>query len=204
MAAPSYANDLTDIFTDGSTTGWSALGGGASGLNQETDYFIQGTSCLSKNAWASALKGMIYVPGGSVTVPTDGCVMFWLTHLTPNSLDPIASGGVQALIGSSSTAFKQWYVAGSDTVLFGGWLAIPVNPTITPDATTGSPSATLASFGGQASLTGARPRVPRGVSTRFATGAARSRSRTATLARPRRSQARTHGSRTPRRGGMAR
>jgi len=138
-----------------STSGWTALGGGAAGMNApETDIFIQGNNCISKNAWASALKGMIYDSGSGITVPTDGAVVWWIAHLTPNSMNTKAAGGLRCLIGSGSGAYKHWYVDGSDTNVFGGWTFAAVNPTITADATTGSPTATLQFFGGLADMVG--------------------------------------------------
>ena len=56
MAAPTYANDLTDINvvdTAGGTTSWSALGGGSAGLASETDYYIQGDGCISKAGFSA-------------------------------------------------------------------------------------------------------------------------------------------------------
>lgn len=142
MTAATYATNLGSIFTDGNTTGWTALGGGTPGLNQETDFYIQGTSCLSKNAFASALKGMIYDSGADQGGSgTDGAYIFWLTHLTPNSLAAIASGGIRALIGSGTGDYREFYVAGNDTLAFGGWILAAVNEAATADNTTGTPTA---------------------------------------------------------------
>ena len=156
MAAPVYSTDMTDLLLDmPNTTGWTALGGGASGLTApETDYFIQGSNCITKAAWASALKGMIYDTGSGITVPTDGAVLMWVNHLTPNSTNTKANGGVRVIIGSSAAAYKHWYVAGSDTNVFGGWTLGAVDPSVTADATTGSPSATLQFFGALADMVG--------------------------------------------------
>lgn len=154
MTAATYTTNLADIFTDGTTTGWTAIGGGQSALAQETDYFIQGTSCLSKGAWASATKGAIYSHGSDAGgSSTDGAYFMWITHLTPNSLAVKSSGGIQMLIGSATGAYEQYYVGGSDTIEFGGWIIAAVSETIAGDATTGSPSATIESyFGGLANL----------------------------------------------------
>lgn len=149
MTAAAYSTNLGNIFTDGTTTGWSAIGGGASGLNQETDYYIQGTSCLSKNAFASATKGMIYAHGSDAGGSgTDGAYLMWVTHLTPNSLDTKAGGGIQFLIGSATGAYEQYYVGGSDTIEFGGWILAAVNEATAGDTSTGSPSATVESHFG--------------------------------------------------------
>jgi hypothetical protein len=149
MATPVYTTDLTDILAGaGTATGWTALGGGASGIAAETDYFIQGTGCTSKSAFANSTRGMIYNNGSGVTIPTDGAVLMWQTHQTSNSLDTQVNGGWQALIGSSSTAYYQFYVAGSDTIVYDDrWRCLAINPTVTPSATTGSPTATRQWFG---------------------------------------------------------
>lgn len=149
MTAATYATNLADIFTNGTTTGWTALGGGPAGLNQETDYFIQGTSCLSKNAFASATRGMIFDNGSDAGGSgTDGAYIAWITHLTPNSLDTKSGAGVQFLIGSGTGDYLQHYIGGSDTIAFGGWILAAVNEADAGDATTGSPSATVEQFFG--------------------------------------------------------
>ena len=151
MAVSTYTTNLTDLYAGaGSTTNWSALGGGAAGLNAETDYFIQGTGMTSKNAFASARKGMIFNSGSdrASTIGTDGAVLMWTTHATPNSLDTIANGGITLLVGSSTSDYKHWYVGGSDTIEFMGWIIAAVNPSETTDeADAGSPSAVEQYFG---------------------------------------------------------
>lgn len=155
MAAAAYTSNLTDIYAGaGSTTGVSALGGGASGLNAETDYFIQGTGCTSKNAFASSEKGMILADTAR-TLPTDGAFFIWLTHQTANSLDTIANGGLQALVGTGTGAYKQYYIGGADTIVYGDrWLCVPINYSIAANATTGSPGSTASYFGVMSKMVG--------------------------------------------------
>jgi len=151
MTVSTYSTNLTDIYVGaGSTTGWSALGGGASGLNAETDYYIQGTGMTSKNAFASTRKGMIYNSGSdrAATIGTDGALLMWTTHATPNSVDLIANGGITLLVGSSTSDYKHWYVGGGDTIEFMGWIIAAVNPSETTDeADAGTPSAVEQYFG---------------------------------------------------------
>lgn len=152
MSAPAWATDLTDILLDPSaTTNWSALGGGAAGLNAESDYYVQGggsPSCISKNAWTNALKGMIYVPGGSWTIPTDGVIMAWIIYQAPPSLDSKANGGLRIIVGSGSGDYDHFYFGGNDTLIFETWQPIVVDPNnATPDATDGTPSGTEAALG---------------------------------------------------------
>jgi len=150
MAAPAWATDLTDIIVDPtSTTGWTALGGGASGLPTagETDYYVQGSTCMSKGAWTNALKGMIYANGGGTpanfTVPTSGVVLAWGYYSAPASLSNKAGGGLRIVIGSGTGAYYHYYVGGSDTLTFESWVPYVVDPnTATADTTTGAPSGT--------------------------------------------------------------
>ena len=157
MAAPAWATDLTDIQTDPTaTTNWTALGGGAAGLNAETDDYVQGggtPSCLSKNAWTNAVKGMIYVPGGSWTIPTDGIIMAWLKYMAPPSLATKANGGMAFLVGSSASNYARYYFGGSDDLIFQTFQPIVVDPNnATADSTVGTPSGTEAAVGVEANL----------------------------------------------------
>ena len=67
MATASYTTDLTDITTAESTTGWSALGGGASGLGTGSDFSMQGTLCVDKQI-SAAEKGQVFDNGANVTI----------------------------------------------------------------------------------------------------------------------------------------
>jgi len=144
MAVSTYSTNMTDLMVGaGDKANATALGGGAAGLNDETDYFIQGTGMISKNAFASDKKGMIYDTGAdrASLIGTDGAFVMWCTHATPNSLDLQANGGVDMVIGNSSSAYKHWYVGGSDSIEFMGWIFAAVNPSETTDeADTGSPT----------------------------------------------------------------
>jgi hypothetical protein len=149
MTAATYTTNLADIFTDGSTTGWTAIGTGGAGLTQETDYFIQGTSCMSKAAFAGSTKGMIYSFGSDAGGSgTDGAYIAWMTHTAPNSLAAKASGGMQFLIGSGTGDYEQYYVGGNDTLTFLGWELVAVNEATAGDTSTGSPSTTVESYFG--------------------------------------------------------
>lgn len=145
MAVSTYTTNMTDLMVGaGDKANATALGGGAAGLNDETDYFIQGTGMISKNAFASSKKGMIYNTGAdrASLIGADGAFLMWTTHATPNSLDVIANGGIDMLVGSSATAYKHYYVGGSDTIEFMGWILAAVNPSeVVDEANTGSPTA---------------------------------------------------------------
>jgi len=144
MATAVYATDLADINlveTAGGTTGWSALGGGASGLASETDYYIQGDGCISKAGFTATTKGMIY-DATTTTVASGDAIFIWLKQNNSNLMDTRANGGQQVLIGSGTGDFDQFYVRGSDDAALDGWRNYAVDPTATPSTSTGSPTNT--------------------------------------------------------------
>ncbi len=127
MAAPAWATDLTTIDLDPTaTTSYAALGGGPAGLNAETDFYIQGggtPSCASKNAFATAIKGLMNDTDGIPwTVPTDGILLCWAIYTAPASLDTKAGGGFRIVAGSSSANFYSYFCGGSDTLTFESWV----------------------------------------------------------------------------------
>jgi hypothetical protein len=142
MAAPSYTTDLTNIFQDDpgtSQANWTAIGTGGAGLNTETDYYIQGSNCISKNGWTGAIKGMIYGTGATITVAAGDAIFIWSKQNNRNLLTSEASGGVQVIIGNSTSAYDHFYVDGNDSEGsdLAGWRNYAVDPTQTPSTTTG-------------------------------------------------------------------
>jgi hypothetical protein len=149
VAVPSYTTDLTTLNTAEATTNWTEPTGATAGgiAVAETDFFIQGTGCISKTFNATGLGGLHYNNGAGVTIPTDGAFMAWTYFAAPNAINTEANGGMRLTIGSGTGDYKAWYVRGSDTYAYGGWNCIPVDPTFTADATQGTPGATLQYFG---------------------------------------------------------
>jgi hypothetical protein len=152
MAAPVYATDLTNINlveTSGGTTNWTAIGSGGAGLNSETDYYIQGDGCISKNGWTAATKGMIY-SAGATTIASGDAVFIWLKQNNRNLLDTKANGGGQFIIGSGTAAYDHYYIDGNNVegADLAGWRNYAIDPTQTASTTTGSPTATTSHFGG--------------------------------------------------------
>lgn len=156
MAATSYTTDLTAgvITTAETTTGWSALGGGQSGLNDETDYFIQGNQCVSKNGFTASTRGQIF-SAGATTIASGDAVFVWAKQNNRNLMQAQASGGFQVLIGSGTNAFDQFFVDGNDSEgsNLAGWRTYAVDPAATPSTTTGNPTGT-SWFGGQWNIGG--------------------------------------------------
>ena len=179
MAAPTYAEDLTDITLSETTTGWSAYGGGASGLSASPDLAIQGTNCVDKQI-TNADKGQYFDSGGTSIAAGDHV---WIWHFcgTPGLTDTIALKGASVLIGTGGTAYCQYHVEGSDTYGASGRVArcYPIDYSVrtangsAPYRTvTGSPGATPSVFGGglvtTASVKGANVGID---AIRYGTGA---------------------------------
>jgi hypothetical protein len=152
VTAPAYTTDLTDLNLAEATTSWTNIGTGA--LAAETDFFVQGSGCISKPGWTGdATRGAIYDSGGGKTIPSPGGYFAWCYFWGPGALETEANGGMRMIIGSSTAAYKNWYVRGGDTILpFDGWACIPVDPTLTADLTTGTPTATQQFFGALARI----------------------------------------------------
>lgn len=176
MAAPAYGTDLTTITTAETITGWSALGGGASGLVQETDFFIQGTFSVSKQV-SSALKGQVFNNGSTITPGANTHFFVWLYATTPGAINTLANGGMRVTIGTSLTAFNDFHVEGSETYAYGGWNCYPIRYVTTGNASapyrtlTGSPGANPQYFGGQMNASAAVKAANFGVDViRYGTG----------------------------------
>lgn len=157
MAAAGYTTDLVTIDSADTVTGWTEPTGSIAGGTPaaETDYFIQGTGCVSKTFNATGLGGLGFLAGAGVTIPTDGAVYVWVYFSAPNALTTKALGGMQVLIGSAAANYTRYYVTGSNTYTYGGWVCFPVNPTIAGSATQGTPTATRQYFGMSANVANA-------------------------------------------------
>ena len=128
MAVPTYTTDLSaqtisECESNSTPLVFTNIGTGADAT--ETDYFIQKTACVSKPF--NITTGGIYCTT-SVAITTSGyCFWAWYYFGAPNALLGETSGGMQALVGQSSTAYDTWDVFGSDTYTYGGWRCIPVD-----------------------------------------------------------------------------
>jgi len=160
MTAATYGTNLTDIVDDTQTTsatGWSALGGGGAALNPgSTELFIEDTEAMTKDAFGTARKGMIYNAGSDQGgLGTDGAYSWWCTFTSVPSLDTKAGAGFDVLIGSGSGDYDHYHVFGSDTFPFGGWFFACVQEDLAGDEVTGTPTATQQYFGVLADATAA-------------------------------------------------
>jgi len=133
MAVAVYTSDLSivvDIDSTVNTSNWTAIGGGAAGLNAEQDYFIQSDGCVSKNAFRNNTKGMVEDTTNTLLTTGDLSALYiWMTHHTPASLSSKATGGLTVCMGSSSNTLNRYFYAGSDTIDYGApWICAVVDP----------------------------------------------------------------------------
>jgi hypothetical protein len=151
MAISAYGTDLIDISTADSATGWTEPTGAGAGGNPvlETDYFLQGTNCITKGMNATGLAGLAFTNGTNLTFTGNTSFYIWNFFGAPNSIDIKANGGIQVIVGNSAAAYYRYYVNGSDTYTYGGWICYIINPNFTPRSGTpqGTPNGNWATFG---------------------------------------------------------
>lgn len=114
MAAPSYTTDLTDVNLAETTTGWSAYGGGASGLAQNPDSSMQGVYGVGKQV-SAADKGQYFDNGSGITLGTGDHVYVWMFCTTPGLTDTLQNKGVSIYLGTTSANYCQYHVEGNNT-----------------------------------------------------------------------------------------
>lgn len=152
MAAPSYDSDLTlangGLITDAvAITNWDESTDGAwddgGGPVAETDFYIQGTSCVSAQFTKTGVGTLIYNYGAGFTLPADGAFLIWCFWASPPSLATYAAGGVRTLVGTSFGDFNVWQASGSDFEPnpYGGWYNYALDPNQTVHTTLGTPGA---------------------------------------------------------------
>lgn len=150
MTAQSITTDLTLIANaePGTLASWTALGGGASGLAEETDYAVQGQTSISKQVKLET-KGMHANNGSGISFAANAHVYVWMYSTTPGALDTRPNGGLRVTLGASGTARSEYYVNGRENYRYGGWICYPISPFSTADNVIGGgQGATPQYFGG--------------------------------------------------------
>ena len=150
MAAASYTTDLSSQVIsacDSNSTPLTFTNIGTGADATETDYYIQGSACVSKPF--NITTGGIYVTT-SQAITSGQCYWAWYYFACPNALLTEVNGGLQAMVGQSATNYDRWDVRGSDTYTYGGWVCVPIDPiNVTQDdrAGTGKGSSPFLVFG---------------------------------------------------------
>lgn len=148
MAVPAYTTDLITIVDfDGTpstptvaepTTGWTA---GRTPV-VDTDFPIQSTNHCSETMNTTGKAGALCTNASTFTWTSGNYLFGWIVWLAPGAIATRASGGLAMLCGSSTSAYKVYYVGGSDfgSYPYGGWQNFAVDPTMTYDEIYGSPT----------------------------------------------------------------
>jgi len=125
MAAPSVTVGLTTINTAETTTGWSNITGGGA-LNNEGDYYVQGSFSVSRTV-SNTLRGFQYT-AGSHTFAADEHAYIWMYLTGFPAADTTANGGVRMYLSDGGTTNrKEFYVDGNEN-LTGGWKCYVATP----------------------------------------------------------------------------
>lgn len=160
MAAPTYAEDLTDIdLAESGSTGWTAFnisGGGGGTPAFGADFGMQGAGCWDKAASNAERAAAVNKTPGAGTVAAGVHIFQWGFNATPGVCDTLQNRGAYVLIGTGTNAFVQFHVEGSDTYGASGRVArcYPVKYVTTANTgsvpyrtVSGSPGATPTYFG---------------------------------------------------------
>jgi len=143
MAVATYATDLSLIDDAQAVGSYSATGGGAGGLADETDYFINDIQCISKAGFTAVQKGIIHDDVSAPSIAAGDAVFIWARQANRNIMDTVALDGGAVIMGTSSSVFEGFSVDGSDvegSELL-AWVNYAVDPTQTPSYSSGSPGA---------------------------------------------------------------
>jgi len=179
MAVPVYGTDLVDVTLAESITGWVALGGGASGLAAGADFAMQGTNCVDKQI-TGAEKGQVFGAGAGITFGAADHVFVWVFLATPGVSNSLLLRGLAIVIGTLTTAYNTFHVAGNDTYGASGKVGrcypiryLTTANTVAPNyrTLTGAPGAAPLYFGATANITGTVKGANLGVDAiRYGTG----------------------------------
>lgn len=138
--------DLTVLSNANAATGWTTFSGT---IVAETDYFIQGTGCLSFAYNTATRRGATFNNGSGIDFTSgthkDKLVYIWLRTATPNLCQTRALKGMSVILGSGTTVptasagvWSAWHVGGSDSFIgTDGWVCYVVDPQSTASETYG-------------------------------------------------------------------
>lgn len=155
--ALTITTDLTTIALGNATAdtdaNWLDIGGGGSAA-EETDYFIEGATCYSRNINTTAERGFWYDigSGNELDFSTTGTeenmlIYIWVQTYIGGALDTLANGGFAIRLGTTTTDYEEWNVGGSDFPPEGDeFFKIYVIDPTTTSAVTGGSGLTLSSI----------------------------------------------------------
>ena len=119
-----------------STTGWGITGSGGLSMGTDTEIYYQGSACNSV-AISSGKNGWVWYNYGSglnfQSTYAGQRVYIWFNITTVGSMNTKATPGLAIRIGTNTTNFRTWTLAGSDDLhgYKGGWRCVVIDPTLT-------------------------------------------------------------------------
>ncbi len=111
---------LTNVDNAESTTNWAGFqhsSGGTPSPVLDNDIFVQGSAAISTKVNGSNQdEGLWYTNVGAVDLTTDANkhVYVWIAATTISQHNTIAAGGLYIVVGSSTSDWSKWSIAGSD------------------------------------------------------------------------------------------
>lgn len=133
--ALTISTDLTTINTCQSTTNWTKTpAAGSTTVVAETDYSAQDTACIAfATGNTAATKGVWFNNSSGLNFSTTHqykLVYLWVKCQTPGLLDSMANGGLRVVLGTDSSNYRTYYIAGNDYGLPDdeGWFPIAIDP----------------------------------------------------------------------------
>jgi len=120
----------------GDYASWGITGSGGASITNDTEVFYQGAACVS-SALSSGKYGWIWYNYGSglnfQTTYAGQRVYIWYQCTTPGKMNTKANAGLAIRIGTNTTNFRTWTLAGSDDLngYSGGWKCAIIDPTLT-------------------------------------------------------------------------
>jgi len=143
MAVPSYTTDLSSFNLTEATSGWTEFTGyidPAASTPQDGDDAIQGTYMVSQpfKVTLGSLACPVSTPAAPVT--PGNVFLIWHKFDAGSLLQTYANAGVRIGIGTLVGSFNMYNVGGSDVTPapYGGWWNYAVDPTLTPNSTSGA------------------------------------------------------------------
>ncbi len=159
MTVVAVSANNTRVEDGENATGWSSIGGGPGGA-AEGSFFYQGALLFNRKVTSSTGAGFYYTPtsdGGSAQDMTAAATKTWLAKVIVTDYGGLQpTNGFRLRIGSSSTAYYEYVVAGTNSPLSayqtypaqGGFIIIPIDPNIAGyrDSTSGTPTLTSVDY----------------------------------------------------------
>lgn len=146
MTAASYTTDLSTWLLAENTGTWGEftnMADGGTPISNDTDDIIQGSyhASAENKLKVSEIQSIYGDYGSSVTVNSGDAILIWFKFDAGGILESFANGGVRIVVGTSSSVWSAWKIAGNDVAPFpyGGWYNYALDPNIgSPDYTNGT------------------------------------------------------------------